>query len=227
MDKTLNQETYTKLRQDILSFELKPGDQVSAAKIAERYHVSRTPAREALVRLESEGMVDIYPQSRTVISKINVHRIRQEWFIRRTLELGMAEAFIGNVTEQDIELMRSYNAMLASYVNRPATPERAFLYLEADNDFHAVSYMVAGERLSAKIISNMMAHYNRLRLLIDLDHVFKTRTLTDHERLLDAVERRDTDTYKHELSQHLGHIIQDIQDMSEKYPDYFESHALK
>lgn len=118
--------------------------------------------------------------------------------------------------------MRSYNAVLASFVNRPATPERAFLYLAADNDFHAVSYMVAGERLSATIIDNMMAHYNRLRLLIDLEHVFKTRTLTDHERLLETVERRDTEAYKKALSQHLGHIISDMQEMNEKYPDYFE-----
>ena len=63
MDKTLNQETYDRLKKDIMTFALKPGDQVSAAKLAERYHVSRTPAREALVKLETEGLVDIYPQS--------------------------------------------------------------------------------------------------------------------------------------------------------------------
>jgi len=82
MDKSLNQETYNRLKREILTFVLKPGESVSAAKLADRYQVSRTPVREELVKLETEGMVHIFPQSKTVISRINVHRVRQEWFIR-------------------------------------------------------------------------------------------------------------------------------------------------
>ena len=49
VDRSLNQQTYERFRKDIMTFALKPGDPVSAAKLAERYEVSRTPAREALV----------------------------------------------------------------------------------------------------------------------------------------------------------------------------------
>ena len=71
MTNSLNQQTYDLFRKDIMTFSLKPGESVSAAKIADRYHVSRTPAREALVKLETEGLVDIYPQSKSLISKID------------------------------------------------------------------------------------------------------------------------------------------------------------
>ena len=91
MDNTLNQQTYERMKREIMTFALKPGDPVSAAKLAERYNVSRTPARETLVKLQTEGLIDIFPQSKSVISKINVQRVRQEWFIRKTLEMGMVD----------------------------------------------------------------------------------------------------------------------------------------
>lgn len=223
MDRNLNQQTYGRLKRDILTFGLKPGEQISAAKVAERYHVSRTPAREALVKLETEGMLEIYPKSGTVISKIDVHRVEQEWFIRKALELAMADAFIKKVTDRDIDLMRAYNRELVALSNQPVSPELVYDYLCADNDFHAVSYMVAGERLSATIIDNMMAHYNRIRMLVDLEPEFKERTISDHERLIACVEARDVNAYRAFLTEHLGHIVTDIENMREKHPYYFET----
>lgn len=222
MDRTLNQDTYNRFRRDIMTFALKPGDQVSAAKLADRYQVSRTPAREALIRLETEGLVVIYPQSKSVISKINVHRARQEWFIRKTLELGMVDSFIEKVTERDIELMEEYNRHMTSLKNQPRSHDSAFRYLSCDNDFHAVTYMVAGERLSAEVISNTMAHYNRIRLLVDLDALLKDRTVSTHNKLIGLARSRDRAGYREMLNEHLGHIIKDIENMWEKYPDYFE-----
>ena len=112
MDRLLNQRTYENLKKDIMTFGLMPGEPVSAAKIARRYRVSRTPAREALVMLQGEGLVDIFPQSRSVISKINVRRIRQEWFVRRTLELAMVDEFFESVKKEDIEEMKHYAKLL-------------------------------------------------------------------------------------------------------------------
>lgn len=222
MDRTLNQETYDRFRRDIMTFALKPGEQVSAAKLAERYQVSRTPAREALIRLESEGLVDIYPQSKSVISKINVHRARQEWFIRKTLELGMVDSFIDKVTDRDIEMMKEYNRQMILLKGQPKSHDSAFQYLSDDNDFHAVTYMVAGERLAAEVIATTMAHYNRVRLLVDLDTFFKDRTVASHDKLIEYAQSGDRDGYRETLSDHLGHIVKDIENMSEMYPDYFE-----
>jgi len=222
MERNLNQWTYEQMRNDILTFVLKPGDHVSAAKIAERYEVSRTPAREAIVRLAAEGMVDIYPQSKTVISKIDTDRVLQEWFVRRSLELSTADSFIERVQDNDLELMRAYQRELERLSGLPASHEAILKYLNCDNDFHAVTYMVAGQELSAKIISAMMAHYNRLRMLIDFDILTKRRTLVDHEEILRCAGRRDKNGYRDILDRHISHIIEDIALLKEKYPDYFE-----
>lgn len=222
MDKSLNQETYNRLKREILTFALKPGDAVSAAKLAERYQVSRTPVREALVKLETEGMVNIYPQSKTVISKINVHRVRQEWFIRKTLELGMVDTFFEKMTERDLNLMEMYNDEMTRMAGQPMTQDELFDYQGYDNDFHGVMYMTVGERLSASIIYYMTAHYNRLRILIDSDETFKKRTFGDHEAMMDCIRKNEREEYRKILSEHLSHIVGDIDQMREKYPGYIE-----
>ena len=78
MEKSLNEETYEKLKYDIMNFRLLPGDSISAQKVALRYDVSRTPAREAIVNLEKEGLLKIIPQSGTYVACINCRRLSEK-----------------------------------------------------------------------------------------------------------------------------------------------------
>lgn len=222
MDKSLNQQTYDRLKKEIMMFSLQPGEPISAAKIAERYQVSRTPAREAIVKLETEGLIDIYPQSKSVVSKINITKANQEWFVRRSLELGMVDAFFDNVTREDIDEMKYYAAQLSINGNSPMTPEEAYEYLRHDNLFHMVTYRVAKQDLAASIIGNSMIHYNRIRLLMDMDDNNKNRTVADHASLIECVEDRDREGYRAYLIRHLGHIISDIEIMGKIKPELFE-----
>lgn len=222
MDKSLNQQTYDRCKKDIMTFALKPGEPVSAAKLAERYNVSRTPAREALVRLQSEGMVDIFPQSKSMISKINVARARQEWFIRKTLEIAMTDAFFEHVTPSDIQEMREYAQKCERIGEQPRNHETSYDYLVNDNKFHAVTYRVARETLAAGIISSTMAHYSRIRLLVDLDNQYKDRTVADHEQLIRLVEAGDKEGYRAALTKHLGRVIGDMEQMNIQAPELFD-----
>lgn len=221
MDNTLNQTTYERLKKDILTFELKPGDIVSAQKIAQKYEVSRTPAREALVKLEAEGLVDIIPQTGSVISKIDLDKVRQEWFIRTSLEMGIIDDFFAHLTPLELSRMRGYNRKMLEISKLPSTSENSYQYQLADNLFHSVGYEVAKQQLSLTVLSGTMAHYSRLRYLTERDNRYQNRTLTGHEKLISLLEAKDVAGYKAELKIHLDHALQDIDDMKEKYPDYF------
>ena len=223
MDKSLNQQTYDRLKKEIMTFALSPGEPISAAKIADRYQVSRTPAREAIVKLETEGLIDIYPQSKSVVSKINIARANQEWFVRRSLELGMVDAFFDRVTQEDIDEMKFYANQLSVIGSSRMSPEEAYEYLKHDNMFHMITYRVAKQDLAAEIISNMMVHYNRIRLLMDLDDNNKNRTVADHASLIECVEKKDREGYRAYLIRHLGHIISDMEIMGKIKPELFEN----
>lgn len=222
MDKSLNQLTYDRCKKDIMTFALKPGEPVSAAKLAERYNVSRTPAREALVRLNAEGLVDIFPQSKSMISKINISRARQEWFIRKTLEVGMIDAFFARVTPADIEQMKAYAKRCESIGTQPRNHETSYEYLINDNKFHTVTYRVAGEMLASDLIDSTMAHYSRVRIMADLDDDNKNRTVMEHESLIGLVEAGDREGYREMLTLHLSRVLGDIEKMSSQFPVLFE-----
>src|SRR5204862_5238583 len=69
------------------SLELPPGSPLSRAALAGQFGVSSTPIRDALMRLEEEGLVEVYPQHATVVSRIDVERAQQAHFLRQSLEL--------------------------------------------------------------------------------------------------------------------------------------------
>ena len=222
MDKSLNQQTYDRCKKDIMTFALKPGEPVSAAKLAERYNVSRTPAREALVRLQDEGMVDIFPQSKSMISRINIARARQEWFVRKTLEMAMIDVFFAHVTPADIKEMRMYAEKCERIGEQPRNHETSYEYLENDNKLHAVTYRAAGEALAAEVIESTMAHYSRIRLLVDLDNQNKDRTVAEHDELIRLVEAGDKEGYRTALEKHLRRVIGDIEEMVRLAPELFD-----
>ena len=219
---TLNQQTYDRFKKDIMTFALKPGEPVSAQKVAERYEVSRTPAREALVRLQDEGMVDIYPQAGSVISKIKVDRIRQEWFVRKCLELELVDSFFNKVSEDNITEMKEAVSRMESLGNLPRTHESSYEYIQNDDRFHAITYRVSGELLAKKIMENMLPNYLRMRILVDFDDANKDRTVGEHRHLIALIEQRDREGYKEYLSTHISHIMKDIETIRAGNPDMFE-----
>ena len=218
---SLNDQTYDRLKRDIMTLVLMPGEPVSAAKIAERYNVSRTPAREAIVRLETEALVDIYPQVGTEISKIDEGRAKQEWFVRKTLEMGVIDGLFANVTADDLSRMREHCHKMELVSDRLSDPDMTFEYLRGDNDFHNTAFHVAGQELAAGIVGNSMTHYNRVRLLVDMENANKDRTLATHAQLIRCIETKDKEAYRELLSVHLGYFERDIEDLRDRRPELF------
>ena len=83
--KSIQALVYEELKRSIMSMKLKPGQVMSTQDIATRLKVSRTPVREAFLRLKAEGLVEMIPQRETMVSRINVKRVDQEKFIRECL----------------------------------------------------------------------------------------------------------------------------------------------
>lgn len=81
---------YLQLRGEMMTLALKPGEVLRAQELAEHLGVSRTPVREAFIRLQRDGLVNILPQRETAVSLIDLGRVMQERFVRESLELGVA-----------------------------------------------------------------------------------------------------------------------------------------
>ena len=223
---TLNENTYIRLKRDIMTLRLVPGEAVSAAKVAERYQVSRTPAREAIVKLAQEGLMEIYPQSRTLVSRIDLRRAAQECFVRATLEVGMVPLFTEGCSSADIDVMRTLYARQAEVQEQlrlqPEEEQLLIRNIELDNAFHAVIYTAAGEILAKEIIETHTTHYNRLRFLTDMVRGTREQTLTEHRQILAAAETRDTALLQAILKKHIRRIDSNQTIVMDRYPEYFQ-----
>src|SRR3954471_8997655 len=80
-------QVFERLRNAILALELPPGSPLSRTDLAAQFGVSSTPIRDALMRLEEEGLVDVFPQYATVVSRVDVRLAQQAHFLRQAVEL--------------------------------------------------------------------------------------------------------------------------------------------
>lgn len=218
MEKSLNEETYEKLKYDIMNFKLLPGDTISAQKVALRYDVSRTPAREAIVNLEKEGLLKIIPQSGTYVACINCRRSEQEWFVRKSLEIGMVDSLFENANDEMLNRMTELNNRLINYKDG----EESLARIELDNSFHELIYECSGEMLAKNIIQTQMSHYNRIRYLAELNSAISAKTNDEHEMLIEAIRNKDKRKYLRVIEAHLNRIFDELEKLKGLYPQYFE-----
>src|SRR3982751_2427151 len=105
-DRQAAPQVFERLREAIIALTLTPGTTLSRAELAAQFGVSQTPVRDALMRLDEEGLVEIFPQHATVVSAIDLNRAHQAHFLRRSLELEMVRALAQHPTKDLIARLK-------------------------------------------------------------------------------------------------------------------------
>src|SRR5262249_33584419 len=126
-------QVFERLRGMIIALELPPGAPLSRAELAGQFGVSSTPIRDALMRLEEEGLVDVFPQHATVVSRVDVRLAQQAHFLRQALELEIVRQLAMNhdaalIVELDAAMARQQQFARAGMFEK---------FMAADNEFHA------------------------------------------------------------------------------------------
>lgn len=219
MSLSLNETTYQKLKREIMIFELKPGDIVSAQKLAVRYQVSRTPAREAIIKLAQEGLIRVVAQSGSYVAGIDAERARQEWFVRSALELSMAGQFVTLASNQVIARMEAVQQELEE-LQSSKEKERA---IDLDHEFHDIIYDCCQQPLAKEIIHTQMTHYDRIRYLTDCYMQLETKTSEEHRELIMALKKKDCRLFETILRTHISRINQEKEEVMQRFPEYFIS----
>lgn len=183
----VRQEAYVKLRNWILDGTLAPGSQLRDKELAEQLGVSRTPIREALLRLEDEGLIKTKPNSSTLVSAINFHNAFHLYSIVWTLEcLALSQAF-ESMTDEHIKLMIDANER---FLQKMESKDRLSA-LEADYDFHNIYIKLSQNHEIEKIISDIKAKLKRL----DLYYFDKIKnaifSYEEHKKIIEALTQRN------------------------------------
>jgi DNA-binding GntR family transcriptional regulator len=214
---TARARVYANLRDAIVRADLAPGRQLSENELAASLGVSRTPVREALVRLRDDRLVDIVPQLGTFVSPISNRAVADAQFIRESLECAAVRAGAPRVTSEDVDALEQNLA--AQERAHDAADFDAFYVL--DDQFHQVICDLSGRSVWA-IIQRAKGHLNRIRRLSLPIPSYIAVMIAEHREIVSHLAEHDPDGAEAALRHHLQMVLREVPRIREQHPDFFE-----
>ncbi len=204
-----------------MSLQRRPGEAISEAEIALSYGLSRTPVREAILKLADEGLVDIFPQSGIFVSRIPLAALPEAIIIRKALEETTAGLAAERATPSQI---MNLQAIVQRQREADAAFDREGFHL-ADEAFHAGIAEIAGYPGIWRLILQVKVHVDRYRRLTLPVAGRMTQVIAEHEPILAAIEAHDPAAARAAMEQHLARLLLDISATRHTNPEFFDSHA--
>jgi GntR family transcriptional regulator, rspAB operon transcriptional repressor len=178
----IHQWVYQVLRSNIIKLHLRPAQRISENEVSEALGVSRTPVREAFIRLAEDGLIKVTPQKRSIVSLIDLDQADEARFIRIALEKAVIKEASGRLSDADRAALRS-NIETQRVCQREKAYEQM---LAVDNDFHRIIFRACGKERSWHYIKKLDYNYDRLRAMVlplSLDKV-----ILEHGRIEEIIE---------------------------------------
>jgi len=208
-------QVFERLRGMIIALDLPPGSPLSRAALASQFGVSSTPIRDALMRLAEEGLVDVFPQHATVVSRIDIRLAQQAHFLRQALELEIVRilALAGEKPLAKLDQLITRQQQLAKAGDFES-------FMAADNDFHAELYAAADKHDLWTLVRSRSGHIDRLRRL-HLPSPGKAQDIVRHHRLIaKAIGSGEPDQAQKHLRTHLSGTLSDLATIRMMHPEY-------
>jgi DNA-binding GntR family transcriptional regulator len=202
---------YEILRDDILDLRLAPGSPIDEVQLAERLSMSRTPIREALVRLAAEGLVTTLPNRSTVVSSIdflNLHTFFDALTLMYRVTTRLAAEFR---TEDDLEIIRARQAEFT----RAVEAHDALAMIATNREFHAAIAEAGRNPYYTGLFCRLLDEGRRILRVYysSFDDHLPRRYVDEHEDMIAAIEARDVAEADRLASAHDDQIVRQIQDM--------------
>jgi len=209
------------LREDIVSLRRKPEDPILEKQIAEAYGISRTPVREAVLRLADEGLIEIFPQSGTFVSRIPLAALPEAIAVRRVLEEAVMRQAAAKATPDQL-------ARLRAEIEKQRETAKAGdqdQFHQCDKAFHALLAEIAGYPGFWAIIMQANTQVDRFRRLT-LPVVGRMDIVLDeHAAMVEAIAGHDPDRAVRALITHLDDMETAIAEAKRNNPFYIQDAA--
>jgi DNA-binding GntR family transcriptional regulator len=212
-------QVFERLRDRILSLALPPGTVLSRADLQRQFGVSSTPLRDALMRLQEEGLVDVFPQAATIVSLIDVPLARQAQFLRRAIEQEAVRVLAERPDAHLVERLRSLISEQRALARRGEL-ER---FNGADQDFHKLIYDAAGIPDLWLLVRRRSGHIDRIRRLHLPMKGKAAQIVRDHEAIVGALAQGKPVRAVDALRDHLSRSLAYSDELRLRFPTYFRT----
>ena len=215
----LSERAYQAIKDAILTLKVRPGEILTTGSLADQLSISRTPVREALLRLQLDGLVTLLPQKGAEVATICVDDIIEILELRIVLEsyaVKVTTALFKDDELQDLDLYLQ-KAKDAFYRGERVVAS------DTARELHNVLINKVNNRRLRSFLDSLENHYKRIRFFSSLIPGRLEKSFMQHKTILDALHDRDASKAEQALSDHLTSVKEDILESIDKWDSIMES----
>ena len=197
--KPIREIAYETLKHAIITGDLPAGSRIVETEYAERMHISRTPLREALRKLERDGLVEYMLRRGVVVRAFTLADVEEIYTIRNALELLTLPAIVANATEGDIRSLRAILSEMDHFIENDdvdALSPRA-------RQFHTQLTAISGLKRTIRAIEGQDEYISRFSALAIAKEDRRSSAHDEHHQLVDLVEARDLEGFTALMTKHI------------------------
>lgn len=199
----LRDVVFNTLRQAILRGELKPGERLMEIQLANKLGVSRTPIREALRKLELEGLVNMVPRKGAEVADITEKSLRDVLEVRKALEELSVQLACEKITEEEIEELKRVAERFKDTLDDQDVTKIA----EADVAFHDVIYTATDNQKLILLLNNLHEQMYRYRVEYLKKEEAYPQLIAEHEELIDNISKRNKEEATRIMCEHIDNQV--------------------
>lgn len=199
---SLGNQAYQELKRIILQGQVPPGGKLNEGELASALGISRTPVREAMNRLEKEGLVEIFPQRGAFVVRLAEKDIYELFLIRENLE-GLA-AYLASQQMNEKNLLR-LEACVQGF-REPFGEKDVQRYAREDFRFHQMLIQFSGARRLMNLLSTLHDHIRIFRLTTRGVSARMQPSLEEHRQIIEALGRKQPEEAERKMRQHIRHV---------------------
>ncbi len=185
--KPLREVIFNTLREAIIVGELKPGERLMEIQLAEKMGVSRTPVREAIRKLELEGLVEMLPRKGAHVADLSTKDIMDVLEVRSTLD-GLASSLsAARITDDEIKELKHVLAQFDNFVEK----NNIHGSIKKDVEFHDIIYRSSRNEKLIQISNNLREQVQRYRIIYIKDYGSSKELVKEHAEIYEAIAGRD------------------------------------
>lgn len=202
----LSERVYEAIEESILDGDLAPGDPLPEIRISEELGVSRTPVREAIGKLELEGLVKSIPNRGSLVVGISEKDIDDIYTLRMHIEGLAAKWAAEHSTDEQLEQLRGIVELQEFYVQRGG----ALQVWQLDTRFHKLLYQSSGSHVLQQTLSNFHHYIQRARELSIKKPGRAVPSVQEHRAIMEAIERHDSAAAERLTAEHIRNAHENI-----------------
>ncbi|MCL5426674.1 GntR family transcriptional regulator [Halomonas sp. NPDC076908] len=204
LQRNLYREVADRIGELIEHGELLPGERISEKQLCDRFGVSRTPLREALKVLATEGLIELLPNRGARVVRLTMKNVKDTYDLMAALEGLSGELACQHITDAEISAIRElHDTMLEHYRTRDLMP-----YFQVNRQIHEAILAASNNEILQETYSNLNQRIKRVRYSKKMTERYWSQAVKDHENMMAALEKRDGKLLGQILRDHLCNKIE-------------------